>query len=784
MMKRWLLIFALLLCSAPVWASISNISHLTTPCAVSTASTGASCSLSTTTTLGNDVIVGLSWRTDSSALIKVVGSSTSAIFAVYAQSAAGYQCNATTGTCSAVLVCRDCPVLTSVTPTFSSATKYVLTESEWSGVTWIGITGVATGSSAAPSLSMTTGDSNDYIVSVVADAGSATPTAGTGTLVGANNTGSSGVAGAMVYNTAASPGSVTTSVSITSAAWSVIGLELRTTAAKTYIWPDCDSTHPCLIYHKHTHGIDESANTLTTPYYLHVSPSLASNALELTITHPSGITVSSIADNNSGSWSSGVSVTDSTDTTMIDVRYICGAAAGTSAIAITMSGTFVGSTPFQVDYNEWSGIATSSCERNHNGLQSTAVGNLQPGASTTVAGDLGYAFTIDATGNQENSYASGWFPADDLSSMISDDNYDNVASSQQVVSGTSYNPTMYVNSVTNVNSDPRFFIIGEAFKASSGAGTQPPATQAWVTRSVMYRNANAVSTIQPQLFFPTNGNAFVLASSVFQNSNTITSGTGGSTISKVSDNLVDTFEANGVTDVTADPQQVYVCLGAGGGVRKDLVLTWPMNGTNNDPEEVYDIANAKQSTGTGCVGTISYHGVGAVASGTCSGSPLANQCANVVSNSSQFSTPYTFTPTLNGSSTSAIILTGAFTQGPPAAYCNSGGQTAPTCNNDMGAAAATTGAGIKGPSSATSLPACIFSSIWISGMGDASHFSNGDGYGWCYFKTKTSTSIDYWLANSAGSSGTGVTAINEAVVEILGVPAASTVSPPMWVISP
>jgi hypothetical protein len=772
-MRKWLLLITLLLCSAPAWASIAYVSASATICSVSTASTGAACSLTGSTTAGNVVIVGLSWRTIASAIVKVVGSSSGSFFVAYAQAPyASGGCNNTAGTCSAILVCWDCAAQTSVTPLFSASTKYNVTVSEWSGVSCMGITGTNAATSATPTIGVTTGDANDYVVAVFADAGSATPTISVGTLVKAGNTSTSGVAAAMTYNTAASPGTVTNTISITSAAYTVSAVELRTTSAKTYIWPDCDSTHPCLIHHKSTQYIT-SSDTLTTPFYLHVNPSLASNLLKMKITHPSSITISSVADNNSGSWPSGESVTDATDGTMIDVRYICGAAAGTSAIGITMSGTIGTSTIFGLEYDEVSGIATSSCERTHSGQLSATRGSLQPGNMTVTVGDLIDTFYIDATGGQQNGYPSGWFMPDDTSALIWDDMFNNAASTQKLASSTTENPKIYGNSYATTLNDQNTFIIGEAFKASSRAGTQPSSGTSWVVRDVMYRNDNVISTYKPITAFPTNGNAFVAVSSVYQ--------TNGS-IQALKDNEGSTFESNngGSYNSSADPQQLYVCLGSGGGVVRDRALSWTMTGTTQSPLEMYDIAGAKQSTGTGCAGTLAPHSSGTVASGTCTGS-LTNQCANIVSNSSQFGTAFTFTPTLNGSAASVVIMTGAMTQGPPIAACNSGGQSPPSCNNDMGLTAATTG-NILGAATATS--GFIFSSIWAAGMHDASHYSNGDEYGYWYTSSTSALSMDFWLGNSFDSSGTGNTSVNFVGVEIEGQPAASSVNPPVWIIAP
>ena len=165
---------------------ISNVSASATNCSQATDSVGVVCTLAASTTAGNDVIVGLSWKTTTASINKVLGSDSGSFFVVYAQQRNG------AGSASAVLVCRDCPALTSITPTFSDATKYELNVAEYSGVQWIGITGINSGTSTAPGLTFTTGDASDFIVVETSSLGNAgVITANTGTVRQANRTGTS-----------------------------------------------------------------------------------------------------------------------------------------------------------------------------------------------------------------------------------------------------------------------------------------------------------------------------------------------------------------------------------------------------------------------------------------------------------------------------------------------------------------------------------------------------------------------------------------------------------------
>jgi hypothetical protein len=241
--KRLILLFSFL-CSTPAWGAIASVSASQTICSQTSASAGTACTLAAPTTAGDTVIAGITWSNTSASIKTVVGNVGSSYFFPYAQ-----VCGA--GSCSAILICRNCAALTAVTPNFTQSTLYNLSTEEYSGVAAIGITGTATGTSTAPGITITSGDPNDWLVAVTSSPGNAgIPAAGTGNLRSAVNTGSSGsdVAGAACDNTVAAAGSLSCSVAITSGAWSAVGVELRTTFLTTYIWPDCDSTHPCVIH--------------------------------------------------------------------------------------------------------------------------------------------------------------------------------------------------------------------------------------------------------------------------------------------------------------------------------------------------------------------------------------------------------------------------------------------------------------------------------------------------------------------------------------------------------
>lgn len=731
-MRRLLILIFALSCSS--WASIAYVSASGTNCHVTTAGTGSACTLAAATTANNDVIVGLSFKTTTRSINKIVGSSSGAVFSIYSQ------IKDSTNTTSAILVCRHCPALTTITPTFSGTTLYELNVAEYSGVTWMGITGSNTGSSTTPGLTFTTGDANDFIVCETANLGSTgIPTSGTGTLRQANRTGttSSNVAGGLIENTVAGAGSVSCTDTITSGVWSAAGVELRTTAPTTYIWPDCDSTHPCVIHHRDSvaQGINNPA--ITTPFFFRFQPSLANNLIKFTVSHPSSMTISTIASfNQAGSatgdtWSTGATVTDATDGYVSEIRYVCAASTGTAEIRLTLSTTVGISDLVQMSYDEVSGIATTSCSDGTSGTTNTALGPIQPGSITpSQSGDWLYTYAIDNSQAQENGWPSGWMMPDDTSALIWEYNYDNFVMTARVLpTSSAVNSTIYVDSVDPNNKNLRWNVIAQAFKASSGAGTQPPAGRAWVIRNEMYRNANPAATYLPVGAFPTSGNAFLL-----QSTQHVTS----VDFSTLKDNYQTTLTSNTVVDTTFDPQQYAACL-ATNTQSRDRAVSWTMAASFNAALELNDIAGAKASSGTGCIGNKAQNKTGIQA--------LVNN-SNIVS--SAFSSPFSFSPTLNSTAYSAVFVAEPYGAGPPSGACASGGVTPPSCTGNSSN--------------------FILTSIWASGMTDGSHYSNGDTWGYWYTNSSSAYSIDMLMQNSADQPGGGSGA-DIGVTEILGEPA-------------
>jgi hypothetical protein len=732
-MRRLLPVF-LLLVALPARATIAYVPASATTGAYATASSGTALTLTAATTAGDDVIVGLSWHTASVSIKKIVGSAAGSFFVVYSQ----YAGSSSAGTVSAIAVCVRCAALTTITPTFSGSTKCVINVAEYSSVAWLGTSRLAAGTSTASGITFSTGDANDWVVVETASTGTTNPASGAGNLRAANNTGASGVAAALIDNTSASPGSVAASAAIASGAWSAAGIELRTAALKTYIWPDCDTSHPCLIYHYSRPAQPLEADGPLFKFW--VRPSLAGNLLVLTITHP-GI-INTIADAGGNTWTAGASTKGSEYTT--EVRYVCGAPAGSGGeIDITLAAAITDNDLMQVNYDEYSGVAGSVCSNSAAAAIAQPMGAVQPGVLSAAIGNtyLVYAYGIDGTGNQSNSYPSGRNMPDDLSADIWDSSNDAFLSttSVQTATGTAITPTLNVTGMDISRNADTWQAVGEAFSAAAGSGTQPSPGQAWVVRDIITWN-NPAASLALQAG-PTNGNAIVTDSTHFQ---TIYS------LGTLVDNSGGTYAANPMPDTTADPQQYVDCLGTGGGVNRDRTFAYtPSN--YSTIFQYYDIAGAKTSGGaTGCIGNEVNNRVGFQAN---------TNNANIVT--AGFSAPWSFAPALNANASSVVILDIGFGTGPPAGPCNSGGVTPPTCTNDM--------AGV------------VFGSVWATNMGDGSHYTTGDFYGWYQATTTTAKSFDTFMANSGGQPGGG-TGSTGAVVEILGQPRISGERHRAWVV--
>ncbi len=488
-------------------------------------------------------------------------------------------------------------------------------------------------------------------------------------------------------------------------------MELRTTYPTTYIWPDCDSSHPCVIHEKNTVALGTGTDTLTGPFKITVPPTLAGNLMKLTISHPSGTTISSIADDHSNTWVTGASTTDTSNTETTEVRYVCGAATGTSVVTVAFSNSIVNGDVTQFSYDEVSGIATSSCGDGNSGANGSQ-GTLNPGSITTTSnGDMIFTFGICSSGSTESGNQAGVVMPDDTSAKIAENDFDQFMSMVRVqASAGEINPTVYANAQDVNNTGGMYWnIVAQAFKASSGAGTQPSGIQ--VVTDMHFVNWDVLGW-NP---LPSNGNAIVFSTS---------NPSSGWRMTNLTDNYGTSYTRTSYSDATVDPQQYSACLGSNVSAR-DRIFSYTPD-VHQTHVEIYTIAGAKNSSETGCIGTTVNHYAGT---------------QGLTSNDNIVGDPV-IRPTINSGGYSVIIATSYVGTGPPTAMCVSGGVTPPSCTGQS--------AGV------------VFNSIYATGMTDPSSWSTGDPFEFFYTNSTSSRSMDYLMGN-----GTAATSYYGAAIEIL-----------------
>jgi hypothetical protein len=707
MMKSLFIVFVFVLGSLHLHAAVAWVGASHAVCVQSSSSnTSQTCTLPASTTPGNDVVVGVAWQNNGSTIANVYGSGPTSYFPLY-----GTVCNAG-GECVATLVCHKCTAQTSITTNMSSGTAFVTTVEEYSGVQALGITGANTSSSPTPGLTMTTGDANDWTVCATSSFGSdGIPSAGAGTLrdAGVTGTTSSDIAGAMIDNTSSSAGSVSCTDTINSDPWAATGIELRSMAPRTYIWPDCDPAHPCVVHHIDTVAAGTADNETPNGFNITTVPSSPGNLLTLSVTHVSTKTIA-VSDNNGGNWQSAVTTTNANDQIETEMLYICGAAAGTNVITVQLSDPPALGEVLQFSYNEFSGIAPTSCldgtPTGANGL----TGNVQAGSiATTTDGDLIYNFAEESFNYPENDDPDGWIMPDDNSALLMESTWDKFAS-QVSVQGAhgAYYPTLYVNADLNARN---WNSVAATFEPSVGAGTQP--TGIHVTRILHYYNPSLPLT-PAWIAFPSTGNAVVI-SSAYPSSDY------EGDMTDVADNQGDTWTRTPFSIPDGDPQIYYSCFGSQAGGR-DLTIDWlPDVGTTH--MIVYDIAGAATIGGpTGCVGATVDSQTGTQAQ---------------ITNASIFGAPV-ITPEVSNSLIIAV--------------------------NQMGI----------GPPSGTLTPGVVFTSIWAPGMTDATNWDSGDCYAYIYTTSTNPISFDWSMANSTELLGGGSGYDSGAIEILPAVPAQVT----------
>ena len=355
-------------------------------------------------------------------------------------------------------------------------------------------------------------------------------------------------------------------------------------AATTYIWPDCDTTHPCVVHHIDSVADGTAYGETLQDFKFPMVASSPGNLLVFTVMHVSSKSIT-VTDNNNGSWKTAVTTTNASDGQESDLLYICGATAGTNLITIHLSQPAVHDEPLHFTYDEVSGVAPSACldaTAAANGLQ----GTVQPGPVTTTAnGDMILNYGEETYQYPEYDSPLSGVTTDSSSALLMENIVDKYANEVSVqASHGAYNPALIVSGGSGRNWNS----VAAAFKASAGAGTQP--TGIHVTRILHFVGVIVNPVRVP---FPSSGNAIVVSTS--------NPSSGGWDMANLTDNLGHTYTRTPFTNAGTDPQIFSTCLGTGTG-SQNLVISWTPSSVNNHVM-FYDIAGAATSGGsTGCVG--------------------------------------------------------------------------------------------------------------------------------------------------------------------------------------
>jgi Bacterial Ig-like domain (group 3)/Bacterial Ig-like domain (group 2)/MBG domain len=363
----------------------------------------------------------------------------------------------------------------------------------------------------------------------------------------------------------------------------VIAVGIPAHAAKTYIWPDCDTTHPCVVHHIDTVGDGTAYGESLQDFKFPMAPSAPGNLLIFTVMHVSSKSIT-VTDNNNGSWQTAVTTTNAADGEESELLYICGAKAGTNLITIHLSQPAAHDEPLHFTYDEVSGIAPSAC------VDGTAAANgvkgtVQPGpVNTSTDGDMIFNYGEETYQYPDYDNPIAPITADSASALLMENIVDKYANevSVQAAHGA-YMPTLTVNDPNGRNWNS----VAAAFKASAGAGTQP--TGIHITRILHFVGEEVNPVSVP---FPSSGNAVVVSTSNDAAEWDMTS---------IGDNEGHTYTRVPSSNAGTDPQIYSTCLGTGTG-GQNLVISWK-GGSINNHVLFYDIAGAATTGGsTGCVG--------------------------------------------------------------------------------------------------------------------------------------------------------------------------------------
>lgn len=686
-MKK-LFLLVVVLTALPMFG-IAPVTASKTVCVQTTTATTATCTLTASTTAGNSVKVGLSWKATAARVNSVTApSDPTQRFFQYGPTT----CSASS--CAAIFVCPTCGAITNIKPTFSASSLFTMNVDEYSGVGSIGIANAATGTSTAPSVTLTTSDANNYIVVQTASLGNAgIPTAGTGNLRTANRTGttSSNVAGAACDNTVVAAGSVTCSVTITSGVWAATAIELRTVPAPTsYQWPNCDASHPCLIHSKATtsNGVGSGGES-DNGFKVRFQPSKANNTGMLVVHRLTTRTVT-IADDQANAWGSPVvSTVDAGNGYTTDLYVKCGLATGTSELTLTFSSALIGGDIVQFWYSEWAGVPTTSCTDGSSGANALNSATLQPGSITTAAsGDVIVNYAIEGYPYTQSEVEIGPLRPRPAAALIMQNIVDKFGASVEFQAAAgAIDPIFY-----NTDQFGRGWnSVAVALKSSPGTGTLPSGIHVVHINHFFYPNDGDLVTAngQVKVALPSTGNLQII---------TTTNASDSYAMSNIKDAAGNTYTRTGFDAL--DGQIFYSCSATPstqntyGWTSQNIATHWVS----------YDIAGARTGGPTACYDTR----VSATGSGVPPGVDITNAP--------------TITPsTANG----VIIAVMPLGTGPPSAPIGAGQ---------------------------------IFVSVWATGMLDTSNFDTGDGFSYYYNPDTAAYSFGYHMAGALVTEWNGLAA--------------------------
>jgi len=268
---------------------------------------------------------------------------------------------------------------------------------------------------------------------------------------------------------------------------------------------------PKLVHSRSLAAPGESGNGFRIQYGWSMGTgTLASNLLTLRISYPHGAAVSSIIDNKASTYTLAVSTDSGTGGWITSLYYVPGAAAGITQVTVTFGAAIA---DWHGAVQEYSGVATSSPLDGTCTNHTTTVA-CSSAITTTVAGDLIVASTIAAGGSgfKNNTMSSvapgGSFLLDSGDTNCSDADEEFVQSSAGAVTP----------SFTITGNAQSFNVVGAAFKASVGAGTNPSGMYILHQQHLQIGTGGTSQTS----YFVSSGNLVVASIDVFPEGDNIT----------------------------------------------------------------------------------------------------------------------------------------------------------------------------------------------------------------------------------------------------------------------